>query len=74
MISTSTDIEPLLYADRDVARLTGVARSTLAKMRMTGRRDGPPFIKIGARCLYPADELRQWIDNYRLAARVAGVR
>ena len=45
-------------SDRDVADLTGTARSTLAKMRLRG--DGPPFVRVGASVRYPEDALRDW--------------
>ena len=45
-------------SDRDVAELTGTARSTLAKMRLRG--DGPPFVRVGASVRYPEDALREW--------------
>ena len=45
-------------SDREVADLTGTARSTLAKMRIRG--DGPPFVRVGASVRYPEDALREW--------------
>ncbi len=39
------------------ARL-GVARATLAKLRVKG--GGPPFIKFGAKVLYPESDLDTW--------------
>ena len=37
----------------------GVAPATLAKWRVFG--GGPPFVKLGARVLYPARDLEQWL-------------
>lgn len=53
--------EPLvkLLTDRDVAAVTGAARSTLAKMRLRG--DGPPFVRVGVSVRYPEDALREWM-------------
>lgn len=42
-----------------VAQIVGLAPATLVKRRLTG--DGPPFVKLGARVLYPESELRDWI-------------
>jgi predicted DNA-binding transcriptional regulator AlpA len=40
--------------------MTRVGRSTLRTWR--ARREGPPFIQLGARTpRYPRDELRRWI-------------
>ena len=44
--------------ERDVAELTGTARSTLSKMRLRG--DGPPFVRVGVSVRYPEDDLREW--------------
>jgi hypothetical protein len=48
-ISSQSGIDPLL-SDRDVERITGRARSTLQKDRVTG--DGIPFIRIGRQVRY----------------------
>lgn len=61
-MSPSTKITRLL-TDRDVAVLTGLARSTLAKLRVTG--GGPPYVKIGAAVRYPDDSLTIWIAAQR---------
>lgn len=52
--------EPLvkLLADTDVSVITGLARSTLSKMRFRG--NGPPFVKISGAIRYPEDTLRDW--------------
>ena len=48
-----------LLTDHEVSRITGAARSTLAKMRLRG--DGPPFVRVGASVRYPEDSLRHWV-------------
>jgi len=48
-----------LLTDRDVATITGLARSTLAKLRLSG--GGPRFIKISSSVRYPEDALTAWI-------------
>ncbi|HZS59734.1 MAG TPA: helix-turn-helix domain-containing protein [Gemmatimonadaceae bacterium] len=49
-----------LLTPDEVARRTGRARGTLAQWRFQG--NGPPFVKLGARVMYPADEFQKWID------------
>jgi predicted DNA-binding transcriptional regulator AlpA len=49
-----------LLSSTAVAELVGLAPATLAKRRLTG--EGPPFIKLGSRVLYPMSELQAWID------------
>lgn len=48
-----------LLTDRDVATLTGLARSTLAKLRLSGK--GPRFVKLGAAVRYRADDVQMWV-------------
>lgn len=50
----------LLTPDAAAARM-GLARGTLAKMRMEGV--GPAWVKIGASVRYPADTLAEWIAS-----------
>jgi predicted DNA-binding transcriptional regulator AlpA len=46
------------------ARYLGLARSTLAKMRVRG--DGPPFSKAGLRVVvYDMQDLNDWLRNTR---------
>jgi hypothetical protein len=46
------------------AALTGLARSTLAKLRCLG--GGPPFIKAGRKVLYRPIDLTNWLDQRRV--------
>jgi hypothetical protein len=48
---------------KETVAYTGVAFSTLAKMRMSG--DGPEFCKIGAKVVYPRDGLDTWMNARR---------
>lgn len=48
-----------LLTDRDVAGLTGLARSTLAKLRLSGA--GPRFVKLGAAVRYRVDDVQTWV-------------
>lgn len=56
----------------EAAQRTKLSRQTLAQLRVRG--DGPPFIKVGARVLYPANELEAWLNahtlHYRTVARL----
>lgn len=48
----------LLTPDQ-VAEMCGLARSTLAKMRLRG--DGPRFVKLGAAVRYREDDVESWL-------------
>ena len=41
------------------AQRLGLARATLAKLRVKG--GGPPFVKLGAKVLYEMGDLEAWI-------------
>lgn len=43
-----------------VSDRVGLAPATLAKRRLSG--GGPPFVKLGARVLYPEAELEAWMS------------
>ena len=59
----SVDIQPLLD-DRDLEQITGRARSTWQKSRLTG--EGPPFIRSGRLVRYRASEVEAWLARTRL--------
>lgn len=49
------------------ARYLGLARSTLAKMRVRG--DGPPYAKAGARIVvYDLNDIDEWLRATRRAS------
>ena len=48
-----------LLTPNQVAKLCGLARSTLAKMRLRG--DGPRFVKLGAAVRYREDDVQEWL-------------
>jgi predicted DNA-binding transcriptional regulator AlpA len=54
------DVKPLL-TQRDLARLLGLAESTMETWRLVGK--GPRFIRLAAHrhVRYPAEEVRRWI-------------
>jgi hypothetical protein len=52
------EIDPLL-TDFDLERVTGRARSTWQKARLTG--DGPPFIRLGRLVRYRQSDFELWL-------------
>lgn len=50
-----------MFDTAEAARASGLARATLAKLRVEG--GGPRFIKVGSKVLYPADELERWLSE-----------
>jgi predicted DNA-binding transcriptional regulator AlpA len=53
--------DPLHLREAEAAEMTGLAPSTLAKLRSRG--GGPPFIKVGRAVRYPQDRLLRWLDE-----------
>jgi predicted DNA-binding transcriptional regulator AlpA len=49
-----------LLSDRDVEKITGRARSTLQKDRVSG--SGIPFVRIGRLVRYRQSDVRAYID------------
>jgi excisionase family DNA binding protein len=47
----------------EAAAYTGLAKSTLEKLRVTG--DGAPYIRIGRVVLYDPDDLDAWLAAHR---------
>jgi predicted DNA-binding transcriptional regulator AlpA len=47
----------------EAAEYTGLAASTLNKLRLTG--DGPEYIKLGRRVLYARDSIEGWLRSHR---------
>ncbi|MGO8567023.1 DNA-binding protein [Rhizobium ruizarguesonis] len=47
----------------DVARLTGLSSSTLAKLRLTG--GGPHYIKLGRTVVYDPADVEAWLSIHR---------
>ena len=63
--TTSTEVPPAALATADAAAYLGVAEKTLANWR--GRRQGPAYVRAGARVVYRVADLDAW-----LAANVVG--
>jgi hypothetical protein len=50
----------------EVAEMRRMKESSLAQERFRMKKkggDGPPYIKDGARVLYPLDLLEEWLDD-----------
>ena len=54
-------IDPLL-SDHDLEQITGRARSSWQKDRLSGR--GPRFIRIGRLVRYRRSDLEAWLDAH----------
>jgi len=55
-----TEIE-ILLTDHDLERMTGRARSTWQKDRLTGRR--PRFIRVGRLVRYRHSDVEHWLES-----------
>jgi predicted DNA-binding transcriptional regulator AlpA len=51
--------QDVLLTDFDLEKLTGKARSSWQKARLTG--DGPPFIRLGRLVRYRRSEFNAWL-------------
>ena len=58
-----------LLTEKQAAPYIGMSRSFLRQSRMNGKRQnrtaGPPFLKIGRKVLYLADDLDDWLLEHR---------
>lgn len=61
--ANGADFRLRLLGEKDASSLTGLSVHWFRRKRWAG--DGPPFRKIGSRCLYQAGELLDWFDQYR---------
>ncbi|HEY8595152.1 MAG TPA: helix-turn-helix domain-containing protein [Devosiaceae bacterium] len=62
MTSTVTPKRRMLRT-REAAAYTGLAKSTLEKLRVSG--EGAPYIRIGRAVLYDQDDLDTWLAAHR---------
>lgn len=53
---------PRFLAESDVATLTGLAPKTLRNWR-SSRRNGPAFMKLGARVRYAETAVEKWLAD-----------
>jgi len=65
----SRSARPRLLTEKQAAPYIGMSRSFLRQSRMNGRRHhrtpGPPFLKIGRKVLYLAEDLDTWLLEHR---------
>ncbi len=61
-----------LLSEADVAKVLGIAVSTLVKNRSLGKGH-PPFIRVGRKVFYPRRDLERWLDDRRLIREVRAV-
>ena len=58
-----------LLTEKQAAPYIGMSRSFLRQSRMNGKREnrtpGPPFLKIGRKVLYLAEDLDAWLMEHR---------
>lgn len=62
MTTSQTAKRPWLRT-RQAAAYTGLAKSTLEKLRVSG--GGCPYIRVGRVVLYDPDELDAWLSSHR---------
>lgn len=58
--------------DRELARRTPISRVQFQVWRARG--GGPPYRKIGRRCIYLWSEVVAWIDSQRIDPAKGGAR
>ena len=67
--SLGGSIRPRLLTEKQAAPYIGMSCSFLRQSRMNGRRQnrtpGPPFLKIGRKVLYLAEDLDAWLLEHR---------
>jgi predicted DNA-binding transcriptional regulator AlpA len=50
----------------EAAKFLGLSESTLAKLRMRGGSDTPPFVRLGSRAVgYRLADLHGWLESRR---------
>lgn len=52
-----------LMDEKEAAKMVGMQRQTLAKWRMDGNPDAPPFVRIGRSARYKLSTVRAWIAS-----------
>ena len=69
LISPGRPPKHSLLTEKQAAPYIGMSRSFLRQSRMNGKRlnmtPGPPFLKIGRKVLYLADDLDTWLLAHR---------
>jgi hypothetical protein len=57
--------QPKYLTPDAVAEATGIGPHTLRRLRCVG--GGPPYRKVGRRCLYEYGEVLQWIEAHKVS-------
>jgi predicted DNA-binding transcriptional regulator AlpA len=65
--------EPEFASASQAARLTGLSKPTLCRLRMHKSPDSPPWFRVGSRVLYPVAGIREWA-NARLTTTMGAAR
>jgi predicted DNA-binding transcriptional regulator AlpA len=52
---------PAVLSAKGAAEVLGLAKSTLAKLRLRG--EGPVYCKLGRRVVYRRQDLETWLDS-----------
>lgn len=60
-MSALTSVSPKFVGSLDAARIIGLSKSTIEKMRMVG--NGPRFAKLGSRVVYAIEDLEAWVKE-----------
>ncbi|MDR1021234.1 MAG: hypothetical protein LBL73_10790 [Synergistaceae bacterium] len=67
VIGYASSENPLLLNEKLAAKQLGLSLSFLRKSRcegtVGGRTPAPPFVRIGGRVMYPAEDLRMWVKD-----------
>lgn len=61
---------PEYVDDRELATRTTLSRGFWQSMRSRGK--GPPYYKVGKRCLYRLSEAMAWLEGHRTEPKKAG--
>ena len=59
MSTTKFDQDLILFSVADLARVLGTSTRTIWRLLERGKLPKP--VRLGSRCRWPADELREWI-------------
>jgi hypothetical protein len=62
--------EPVYVDDRELAHRTPIRRITWQTWRRQGA--GPPFYKVGRRCVYRWTEVVAWLESHRVGGTTSG--
>jgi hypothetical protein len=67
--ATAPAADPVYVDDRELERRTPIRRITWQTWRRQG--SGPPFYKIGRRCVYRWAEVVTWLESHRVGGTAA---